>query len=64
MTLLGIGWLTIKQEPPWSEGVAHWPIMFKTRKRAREEVHVLNMKYRYFKWKFRVTRLEVTYRAN
>ena len=63
ISLLGTGWLTTQQEPRWNEGVAHWPIMFKTRKRARKEVHALNAKYLYLKWKFHVVRLEVVYRA-
>ena len=66
LPLLGTGWLTTQQEPRWNEGVAHWPIMFRTRKRAREESKALDAKYQYLGlgWKFHVTRLEVTYRAS
>ena len=64
LPLLGTGWLTTQQAPRWNEGVAHWPIMFRTRKRAREEVIALNLKYQYLGWKFKLVRLEVTYRAS
>ena len=62
LPLLGTGWLTTQQVPRWNEGVAHWPIMFQTRKRAREESKALDAKHQCRGWKFHVTRLEVTYR--
>ena len=60
--LLGTGWLVTQQGPRWNEGVAHWPIMFRVRERARQEAKALNLKYTQHGWKFQVIRLEVHYR--
>lgn len=62
--LLGIGWLTEPHTLRWNEGVAHWPLMFITRVRARKEARDLTIKHRAYGWKFHVTRLEVTYNAS
>ena len=59
--LLGTGWLVTQQVPRWNGGAAHWPIMFQTRRRARQECQALREKYREQGWKFQVVRLAITY---
>lgn len=62
--LLGTGWLCTQQDSRWNEGVAHWPIMFITRARARQEARALNQKYVQHGWKFHPVRLVVTYETH
>ena len=62
--LLGTGWLCEQPNPRWNLGVAHWPIMFRTRKAAREEVQGLVAKYAHLGWSFRSVKLLVTYRVH
>ena len=61
--LLGTGWLSEHVELHWHRGVAHWPIMFTTRKAARMEARTLTKKFANQNWKFRPVKLVVTYRA-